>query len=143
MLLTAFDLQVAWRNEAYSDFEGEDVSRYAFGWRVADGILFRGSSQETFRAPNLYTMNELTVSRVNTRWDWAAKYVDLAATAAGLGSSTLWDSDGRYGVIRNTIGSRDLQAELATNETVGVVLEYDNFVITYDLWEVSSDRTVG
>ena len=142
-LVQAFDLQVAWRNEAYSDFEGEDVSRYAFGWRVADGILFRGSSQETFRAPNLYTMNELTVSRVNTRWDWAAKYVDLAATAAGLGSSTLWDSDGRYGVIRNTIGSRDLLAELATNETVGVVLEYDNFVITYDLWEVSSDRTVG
>ena len=46
---------------------------------------------------------------MNTRWDWAAKYVDLAATAAGLGSSTLWDSDGRYGVIRNTIGSRDLK----------------------------------
>ena len=83
-------------------------------WRVADGILFRGSSQETFGAPNLYTMNELTVSRVNTRWDWAAKYVDLAATAAGLGSSTLWDSDGRYGVIRNTIGSRDLLAECFT-----------------------------
>ena len=29
-LVQAFDLQVAWRNEAYSDFEGEDVSRYAF-----------------------------------------------------------------------------------------------------------------
>ena len=60
-----------------------------------------------------------------------------------LGSSTLWDSDGRYGVIRNTIGSRDLLAELATNETVGVVLEYDNFVITGDLGKFPSDRTVG
>lgn len=139
----AFDLQFAYRNEAYNDFEGEDVSRYAFGWRVSDNILLRGSSQETFRAPNLYTINEAIVSRVNTRWDWAAKYVDLAATAAGLGSSTLWDSDGRYSVIRNTQGSRNLMAELAQNDTVGLVLEFNNMIVTYDVWEISSDRTVG
>ena len=83
------------------------------------------------------------MSRVNTRNDWAAVYIDRAATAAGLGSSTLWDSDGRYGVIRNTIGSRDLKAELATNETAGVVLQFNDFTVTYDVWEIVSDRTVG
>ena len=139
----ALDLQIAYRNEAYNDFEGEGVSRYALGWTVSDNILFRASSQETFRAPNLYTINEQVVSRVNTRNDWAAVYIDRAATAAGLGSSTLWDSDGRYGVIRNTIGSRDLKAELATNETAGVVLQFNDFTVTYDVWEIVSDRTVG
>ena len=72
-LVQAFDLQVAWRKETYSDFEGERcLSRYAFSTRVADGILFRGSSQEKpLESPNLsHTMNELTASRVNTRWDW-------------------------------------------------------------------------
>ena len=54
----ALDLQIAYRNEAYNDFEGEGVSRYALGWTVSDNILFRASSQETFRAPNLYTINE-------------------------------------------------------------------------------------
>jgi len=139
----SLDLQVAYRNEAYNDFEGENVSRYALGWRISNNLLVRASSQETFRAPNMYTINEQVVSRVNTRWDWAAKYVDLAATAAGLGSSTLWDSDGRYGVIRNTIGSKDLQAELAQNDTIGLVFELNNLVVTYDVWEISSDRTVG
>ena len=91
----AFDLQLAYRQEALSDVEGEDVSRFAFGWRVSDAILLRGSFQETFRAPNLYTVYEGLGSRVNARYDWAAVYVDDAATAAGLGSAVLWESDGR------------------------------------------------
>ena len=31
-----FDLQLAYRQEAYSDFEGTGVPRVAFGWVVND-----------------------------------------------------------------------------------------------------------
>ncbi|URQ64912.1 Plug domain-containing protein [SAR86 cluster bacterium] len=140
----AFDLQLAYRQEALSDVEGEDVSRFAFGWRVSDAILLRGSFQETFRAPNLYTVYEGLGSRVNARYDWAAVYVDDAATAAGLGSAVLWDSDGRYSVIRNYAGTTDLKSETADNTTLGIVIEpLDGLSLTYDTWEIESDGTVG
>ena len=42
-----FDLQLAYRQEAYSDFEGAGVPRVAFGW-VVDDIKIRGSQQDTF-----------------------------------------------------------------------------------------------
>ena len=37
-----FDLQLAYRQEAYSDFEGTGVPRVAFGWRVNDLVKIRG-----------------------------------------------------------------------------------------------------
>ena len=46
-----FDLQLAYRQEAYSDFEGTGVPRVAFGWVVNDILKIRGSQQDTFRAP--------------------------------------------------------------------------------------------
>ena len=62
-----FDLQLAYRQEAYSDFEGTGVPRVAFGWVVNDILKIRGSQQDTFRAPNLITINESMVVRNNTR----------------------------------------------------------------------------
>ena len=77
-------------------------------------------------------------------YDWAAVYVDDAATAAGLGSAVLWDSDGRYSVIRNYAGTTDLKSETADNTTLGIVIEpLDGLSLTYDTWEIESDGTVG
>ena len=39
-----FDLQLAYRQEAYSDFEGTGVPRVAFGWVVNDILKIRGLS---------------------------------------------------------------------------------------------------
>ena len=132
-----FDLQLAYRQEAYSDFEGTGVPRVAFGWVVNDILKIRGSQQDTFRAPNLITINESMVVRNNTRTDAATLY------AVGLGIDTD-DSDGRYSVQRQASGSSELVAEESENSTVGVVLELtDNLTITYDKWSIDSTNTIG
>ena len=132
-----FDLQLAYRQEAYTDFEGTGVPRVAFGWRVNDILKIRGSQQDTFRAPNMITINEGIVVRNNTRNDAATIY------AAGLGVDTD-DSDGRYSVQRQASGSSKLTAEESENTTVGIVLEpTDNLTITYDVWSIDSTNTIG
>ena len=136
-LVEQLDLQVAWRKESYSDFDGTNAPRVAFGWRVSDIFKLRGSFQETFRAPNLITINESMVVRNNTRNDAATKY------AIGLGADTD-DSDGRYSVQRQASGSSKLQAETSDNTTVGFVLEpTDGITLTYDVWSIESENTIG
>ena len=136
-LVEQLDLQVAWRKESYSDFDGTNAPRVAFGWRVSDILKFRGSFQETFRAPNLITINESMVVRNNTRNDAATIY------AAGLGADTD-DSDGRYSVQRQASGSSKLKAETSDNTTVGFVLEpTDGITLTYDVWSIESENTIG
>jgi outer membrane receptor protein involved in Fe transport len=132
-----FDLQLAYRNEAYSDFEGTGVPRIAFGWVVNDILKIRGSQQDTFRAPNMITINESMVVRNNTRNDAATLY------AIGLGIDTD-DADGRYSVQRQAMGSSKLTAEESENSTVGLVLQpTDNLTITYDVWSIDSTNTIG
>ena len=136
-LVEQLDLQVAWRKESYSDFDGTNAPRVAFGWRVSDIFKLRGSFQETFRAPNLITINESMVVRNNTRNDAATIY------AAGLGADTD-DSDGRYSVQRQASGSSKLKAETSDNTTVGFVLEpTDGITLTYDVWSIESENTIG
>ena len=136
-LVEQLDLQVAWRKESYSDFDGTNAPRVAFGWRVSDIFKLRGSFQETFRAPNLITINESMVVRNNTRNDAATIY------AIGLGADTD-DSDGRYTVQRQASGSSMLKAETSDNTTVGFVLEpTDGITLTYDVWSIESENTIG
>ena len=132
-----FDLQLAYRQEAYSDFEGTGVPRIAFGWVVNDILKIRGSQQDTFRAPNMITINEQVVVRNNTRNDAATLY------AVNLGIDTD-DADGRYSVQRQAVGSSNLIAEESENSTIGLVLQpTDNLTITYDVWSIDSTNTIG
>ena len=132
-----FDLQLAYRQEAYSDFEGTGVPRVAFGWVVNDILKIRGSQQDTFRAPNLITINEGTVVRSNTRTDRAILYANSLGITTG-------DADGRYSVQRQASGSKNLVAEESENSTIGLVLQpTDNLTITYDVWSIDSTNTIG
>ena len=77
------------------------------------------------------------VVRNNTRNDAATKY------AIALGADTD-DSDGRYSVQRQASGSSKLQAETSDNTTVGFVLEpTDSITLTYDVWSIESENTIG
>ena len=136
-VMEQFDLQLAYRQEAYSDFEGTGVPRIAFGWVVNDILKIRGSQQDTFRAPNMITINEQVVVRNNTRNDAATLY------AVNLGIDTD-DADGRYSVQRQAVGSKNLIAEESENSTIGLVLQpTDNLTITYDVWSIDSTNTIG
>ena len=82
----------------------------AFGWRVSDFLKFRGSSQDTFRAPNLITINESLVVRNNTRNDAANKY------AIALGADT---DDSDISVQRAATGSNCLKLKNQKTTTIG------------------------
>ena len=86
-----FDLQAALRYEDASDYGDTTVGKLAFGWRIFDPLLLRGSWSEAFRAPNLITVNEGLVVRQNPRTSYVCRYAE-----------ELWDvgrdpDDPRYG----------------------------------------------
>ena len=83
-LLENLDVQLAVRNENYSDISDGNISvgKAAFGYRPFESLLVRGSWSETFRAPNLVTVNEGLVARSNTRTDWTCEYANQVTAEA-------------------------------------------------------------
>ena len=71
-LADSIDMQIAIRNEDFSDFGDATVGKIAVGWQAASWMSLRGSVSTAFRAPNVIQMNEETVVRSGTRYDRAA-----------------------------------------------------------------------
>ncbi len=138
-ILENVDVQLALRNENYSDLEDSNVTvgKSAFGYRPIEQILLRGSWSETFRAPNLVTVNEGLVARSNTRTDWACYYADQASNEA-------YDLNCRHSTQRSAQGSELLGPETGTNTSVGFVLEpVEGLTITADWWSLEKEDTIG
>ncbi len=148
-LFETFDLQAAIRYEDASDYGDTTVGKVAFGWRVFEPLLIRGSWSEAFRAPNLITVNEGLVVRSNSRTSYVCRYAE-----------ELWDegrdpSDPRFGeatdeldcsdnVQRRAEGSETLKPEESTNTSIGLVLQpIDDLTITLDFWEIEKTDTIG
>ncbi len=133
-LLDNLDVQLALRYEDFSDVGNTTVGKVAFGYRVVEPLLIRGSWSQAFRAPNLITINESIVARSNTRDDYACFLVDPD-------EATL---DCRYGMQRTAQGSQQLQPEESDNYNIGLVLEpNNNLTLTFDLWEIEKENTIG
>ncbi len=138
-VLENLDVQLALRNENYSDLEDSNVTvgKFAFGYRPIEQILLRGSWSETFRAPNLVTVNEGLVARSNTRTDWACYYADQA-------TNEVYDLGCRHSTQRSAQGSELLVPETGTNTSVGFVLEpVEGLTITADWWSLVKEDTIG
>lgn len=128
------DVQAAIRYEDFSDVGNTTVGKVAFGWRVFEPVLIRGSWSEAFRAPNLVTINESTVARSNTRDDYGCLALDPNEDVL----------DCSYGMQRTAQGSRLLQPETSDNYSFGVVLEpVDGLTITFDKWQIEKENTIG
>lgn len=144
-----FDLQAALRYEDASDYGGTTVGKVAFGWRVFEPLLIRGSWSEAFRAPNLITVNEGLVVRTNSRTSYVCRYAE-----------ELWDegrdpNDPRYGeatdelacgrsVQRRAEGSEKLVPEESTNTSIGLVWQpTDSLMFTADFWTIEKKGTIG
>ncbi len=133
-LLENLDVQLALRYEDFSDIGNTTVGKAAFGYRVIEPLLIRGSWSQAFRAPNLVTINESTVARSNTRDDFTCQFVDPDETVL----------DCRYGMQRTAQGSKDLVPEESDNYSFGIVLEpNNNLTVTLDFWEIEKDNTIG
>ena len=138
-LLENLDVQLAVRNENYSDISDGNISvgKAAFGYRPFESLLVRGSWSETFRAPNLVTVNEGLVARSNTRTDWTCEYANQVTAEA-------YNLDCRNSIQRSAQGSELLRSETGENTSVGFVFEpLDGLTLTADWWSIEKDDTIG
>jgi outer membrane receptor protein involved in Fe transport len=139
-VLKNLDVQAALRYENFSDVGDTTVGKLAFGWRPWEPLLFRGSWSQGFRVPNLVTVNEEIVARVNTGLtDYACLY---AAENGGDPNQTTLDCVNS--LRRLAQGSEDLKPEKSENWSLGLVLEpVDNLTMAVDYWEIKKKDTIG
>lgn len=138
-LLENLDAQLALRNENYSDLQDSNVTvgKVAFGYRPVEQILLRSSWSETFRAPNLVTVNEGLVARSNTRTDWACYYANQA-------TDEVYDLSCRGSTQRSAQGSELLVPETGTSTSLGLVVEpVEGLTLTADWWSIEKEDTIG
>ena len=127
-LANNLDSQLAVRAENSDDYGSNVVGKFALGWEPTSWGKFRASTSTSFRAPNLITVNEGLVVRNNSQED--------ALLTAALGE----EYDSAYSIQRVAQGNENLEAEEATNTSVGFVLTPgDNLVVTVDKWEIATE----
>jgi outer membrane receptor protein involved in Fe transport len=135
----SINMQLAVRNEDFSDYGSSTVGKLALGWQVAPWVDFRASVSTAFRAPNIVQVNEKTVVRSGTRYDRALYQVNATQSV-----DVVIDSDSRYTIQRMATGASGLEAEESDNTSFGVVLTpTDNLIVTVDTWTIEKDKTIG
>lgn len=140
------DAQLAVRRESFSDSESTTVGKLAFGYSVNEWLKLRASMSTSFRTPNIIQVNQLEVARTGTRTDAVmqyANYVENNNTQVSSGSGYITD----YTIsnsLRYATGAENLVPEESTNSSLGfVVTPLDNLTITYDIWEIEKENTIG
>ena len=134
------DVQLAARFEDFSDSgDATTVGKVAFGWQPWEPLMIRGSWSQAYRVPNLVTVNEGTVARVNNRTDHACLY---AAENGGDPDQDILDCSNS--VQRIAQGSDELVPEESDNTSIGFVLTpTDGMMFTVDFWTIKKDKTIG
>ena len=133
------NMQLALRNEDFSDYGSSTVGKLAIGMDLAPWLDFRASVSTAFRAPNIIQVNEKTVVRSGTRYDRAAFQVNAVQSVENV-----IDSDSRYTIQRMATGAENLEAEESDNTSFGLVLTpTDNLIVTVDTWSIEKDKTIG
>ena len=133
------NMQLALRNEDFSDYGSSTVGKLAIGMDIAPWLDFRASVSTAFRAPNIIQVNEKTVVRSGTRYDRAAFQVNAVQSVENV-----IDSDSRYTIQRMATGAENLEAEESDNTSYGLVLTpTDNLIVTVDTWSIEKDKTIG
>ncbi|MDG2456758.1 MAG: TonB-dependent receptor [SAR86 cluster bacterium] len=133
------NMQLALRNEDFSDYGSSTVGKLAIGMDIAPWLDFRASVSTAFRAPNIIQVNEKTVVRSGTRYDRAAFQVNAVQSVENV-----IDSDSRYTIQRMATGAENLEAEESDNTSFGLVLTpTDNLIVTVDAWSIEKDKTIG
>ena len=138
-VLRQVDSQVALRFENFSDVGSTVVGKAAAGWQATDTLGIRASVSQSFRAPNLVTINEDIVARQNTRKDWACTYA-----AENGGDPDQDELDCVNSTQRVAEGSEDLVPETSVNTSLGFVWEpLQSITFTLDRWSIVKDDTIG
>lgn len=145
-LIYSLDMQIAGRFEEYSDFGSVAKPKIAVAWDVIDGLRFRGSYSEGFRAPNLEQVNATQYARLAGGDDYYRCEVDIRngtidsmnQCSRGASSSLL------------VAGNPDLEPEESTNRSIGLVFQpnflperWGEVTFTVDRWKIEQEKIVG
>ena len=130
-LVRSLDLQLAARDENYSDFGNVLKSKAALSWSLFEALKVRSSFSQSFRAPNLAQFYSAGTQVANTRTDFAACRLNNT-TCAGV--STL--------EVRS--GNQQLKPEDADTLSVGIVIQpHRDLLLTADYWSLKEDGVIG
>jgi outer membrane receptor protein involved in Fe transport len=130
-LIQSIDLQLAARDEHYSDFGNVFKPKVAGVWEMIDGIKFRSSWSKSFRAPNLAQFYSAGTQVANTRTDFAACRLNNT-TCTGLST------------LEVRAGNQNLKPENATTLSLGTVFQpRRNLTLTVDYWSLKEKGVIG
>lgn len=118
-LVRSLDLQIAGRAEHYSDFGSVAKPKIALGWQIVEGLRFRTSWAQGFRAPNLEQINASVVTRSNIRTDYIQCEADLRR---GVINSFANCNQSSSTTARRS-GNPDLKPETSENFGAGFVFQ--------------------
>jgi outer membrane receptor protein involved in Fe transport len=131
-LVRSLDLQLAARDEYYSDFGNVLKSKVAGAWELFDGVKVRGAWSQSFRAPNLAQFYSAGTQVSNTRTDFAACRLNPATTCTGVGT------------LEVRAGNSNLEPENAETFSAGIILQpLRNLTFTADYWSLRSEGVIG
>lgn len=134
-----FDTQMAIRHENFSDTKSATVGKLAFGWHILEQVMLRASWSQSFRAPNLVTVNEDVVVRSSPGTDKVCEYAAIEG-----GDPDQDELDCSYSIQRKAQGSELLVPEESDNTSLGLVLNLvDGLTITLDYWSIEKENTIG
>ena len=141
------ELQLAARYEDYSDVGSVSKPKVAASWDVIDGLRFRGSWSEGFKAPNLEVVNTPLLERVNGYPD----YIQCEA-AMRQGRITDYSSCSTLSVTVASLrsGNSELEPEESESSSYGVVYEpqflpdaLGRLTLTADVWSIEQKNPIG
>lgn len=145
-LVRRVDMQLAGREEHYSDFGDVFTPKVAAAWDVVKGLRFRGSWTRGFSAPNLLQENATLVTRGNTNVDYVRCEADLRAGRI----SNFSQCSENFVATSERYGNTGLKPETSTSKSFGIVFQpqfipesLGTLVFTADYWEIDQKGIVG
>lgn len=123
-----FELNFAGRYDKYSDYGNDFSPKVSFRWEPTDGLVFRGSYGEGFRAPSLDILTAKT--------SFSAVSVNDADTCAVLGSCPVQ-------VDTYIQSNPNLESEQSTQYALGVAYQPTDWLnMTVDYWSIEIDNRI-
>lgn len=118
------------RFEDYSDFGSTVNAKLAGRFQATDTLAFRGAVSTGFRAPSLQQSHYTATSTVFVTQD-DGTLVGLETGTFAVGSD-----------VAQALGSQPLEAEEATNYSLGLVYAQAGWVVTLDAYQIDIDDRV-
>ncbi len=132
-LADSFELSAAVRHERYSDFGNTTKPKFGMNWRPVKWVMFRGSYNQGFRAPNLAVLNQKERRIVNAYADTYRQPITALPTDGS--TNRTYVSSGNFG----------LTAESSRGQSIGFVVDVPRvrgLSFTIDYWKIEQRNVI-